>query len=385
MSQAGTGREPPTAGAPTLPAPSGERRLLIAPANSAGQGWAWAQAVRSQLPGWEARNVAVYAADNTFGFPADRVLRVAQWQDPACRRDLVASEILPATHVLVEAMRPVAGMADPNALGWSTSAALDDIDVLLASGRKVALLFHGSEVRTPLRHAALSQWSPFDASGSDELTARLTRTTATVRSAYTGLDLPMFVSTPDLLDYVPDARWLPVALAPDDFAPPTPLFAHGRPVVLHAPSRSSLKGSSFIDEVLEELDACGVVQYRRMSGVPQQRVPQALREADIVIDQVVLGNPGVFAAQALAAGRLVVAHLPESVRRRFPTAPPVVEATPLSLRSVVLDIVSDLDAARALAACGPTFARTMHDGRRSADVLHTAFLQAAGTREASLP
>ena len=361
----------------------GERRdrghLLVAPANYAGQGWAWAQSVRRHAPGWGARNVAVYSAASRLAFPADRQLSADQWTDPVNRVEIAASEIVPATHVLLEAMRPVAGMGRPDASGWGVRAALDDIEALLESGRKVALLFHGSEVREPVRHSLSSVWSPFDRAGRDETTARLENMTKAVRVAREGLDLPMFVSTPDLLDYVPHANWLPVALMPGDFAPPTPLFAHDRPVVLHAPSSSRLKGSSFVDDVLDDLEGRGIVHYRRLSGLPPLLIPHALRQADIVIDQVVLGNPGVFAAQALAAGRVVLSHLPDTVRRRYPVEPPVIEATPLSLRSVLLDIVSDLDAARAVASRGPAFAHDMHDGRRSADALRAGFLESTGS------
>jgi hypothetical protein len=139
--------------------------------------------------------------------------------------------------------------------------------------------------------------------------------------------------------------------------------------VLHAPTNPFLKGSDVADEVLSRLDAEGVIHYRRVSGVPSVLMGELLREVDVVVDQLVLGNPGVLAAESMAAGRVVVAHLPEAVRARFPLPIPVVEADRESLDGVIRAIAADPTAARATAALGPAFCRGQHDGRASAEVL----------------
>lgn len=352
-----------------------ERRLLIGPANYAGQGWAWARAVRRHVPGWDARNVAVYSDRARLRFDADRILTMAEWSDPAMRVDLALTEVLPSSHVLLEAMRPIVGSEAPGTPAWGIPEGAADVRALLASGREVALLFHGSEVRRPSQHASSSGWSPFRLSSPDPESRRLDAVTADAVSAADELGLTTFVSTPDLLDYVPGATWMPVALLPVDFAPAPPVLDGGRPVVLHAPSSSRLKGSIFVDAILHDLHERGLITYRRLVDISPMLIPGVLRQVDVVVDQVVLGNPGVLAAQALAAGRVVVAHLPEHVRARYDTAPPIVEATPLSLRSVILDLLADQDAARAIAVQGPAFARTLHDGRRSAEVLASGFLE----------
>jgi hypothetical protein len=201
------------------------------------------------------------------------------------------------------------------------------------------------------------------------LTASLERRTETIHAAMADFDGPMLVSTPDLLDHVPGAVWLPVVVGPASFIPAAPALTGRRPVVAHAPSSSWLKGSEWIDPVLQRMDRDGLLTYRRVQDMPPIMVPALLREVDVVVDQVVLGNPGVLAAQAMAAGRLVLAHLPEPVRRRFPDPPPVVETTPETLEQVLLSVIEDPEHYRQIAAGGVTFARKYHDGRMSARVL----------------
>src|SRR5690606_17680103 len=111
---------------------------------------------------------------------------------------------------------------------------------------------------------------------------------------------------------------------------------------------------------------------RSWSGCGAARAPAA---ADIVIDQIVLGNAGVLTAEATAAGRLVVGHLLPAVRERLTAfdamgqPPPVVEADPDTLEEVLREILADRPAHQAVAAQGPGWARRNHDGTHAADVL----------------
>ena len=81
------------------------------------------------------------------------------------------------------------------------------------------------------------------------------------------------MSTVDLLDDVPDAQWLPVAIDPTPWQDAAcPLFTGERPVVVHVPSNAQLKGTDQIDAVLTELHDRGVLEYRRITGVPHNRM-----------------------------------------------------------------------------------------------------------------
>lgn len=360
---------------PGSPQTDGGVRLLLGPANYAGQGWAWARAAETHLEGVTARNVQI-TPRAVSGFAANRSVTGTEWRDPSLRLRLALDELLPATHVVIEAMRGLVGARDPRATahGWDAELAADDVLAIHRSGRPVALLFHGSEVRRTDLHPTITAASPFTRPEYAEATQRLTTTTTTVhrllgelRDAVPGL--PVLVSTPDLLDHVPEARWLPVVVPRAAFAPGPPVLESGRPRVLHAPTNPFLKGSDVADEVLTRLDAEGVIHYRRVSGVPSVLMGDLIREVDVVVDQIVLGNPGVLAAEAMAAGRAVVAHLPRSVRDRFPVEPPAIEADRDTLEEVVRGIAADPAAARTAAEAGPAFARELHDGRRSAEVL----------------
>lgn len=353
-----------------------DRRLAIGPANFAGQGWLWSRAV-SEHAGVTAANIAVRTDASRIVFHADLPMTVSEWSRPASRAAIAADFLQPSTHVLVEAARPLVAVdaVDPGDHGHIAESARRDVEALLDAGKQVALLFHGSEVRDPAAHASLDAWSPFGDPANDGLTGILAARVGSVRKALLrDLDVVRYVSTLDLVDYVPGAVWLPVVVDRASLAAAPDALQGPIPVVGHAPTSSVLKGSRWIDPVLEKLDSEGVIRYRRFRSLPPAAVPRMLRDVDVLVDQIVLGNPGVLAAQGMAAGRLVVSHLPESVRRRFPEPIPVVEANPSTLEEVMRAIASSPALYAETAAAGRRFARTFHDGRAAAQAFGPGFL-----------
>lgn len=340
-------------------------RLLVAPANYAGQGKAWADAAAT-LDDVAAADLEVVRAGG-YAFPAD--FRVSQHIFVWSRRwaSAHAAEIEHRfTHVLVEAELPVLGRAC--GLDVRREGAWFD-----ERGIARAYVSHGSDLRLPSRHAALDPWSPFrDADW--ELLPSLEETARRNAAFLHEQGRPVFVSTPELLlDAPPGAAWLPVVIDPSRWSSTAPLLASARPVVFHAPTNPRPKGTTLITPALEALDAEGVIAYRPAGGVSAGRMPDLVARADIVLDQFRVGSYGVAACEAMAAGRVVVGHVSDQVRAAAADAAgmplPIVEADPGSLERVLREIAAAPDDFRALAATGQDFVARLHDGAYSARVL----------------
>jgi hypothetical protein len=245
--------------------------------------------------------------------------------------------------------------------------------VLRSAGVAVGLVFHGSEIRDPRKHAAMHRWSPFR-DPSDPLTARLQSQYDELAPKVSAFDGPLFVSTPDLLDFVPGAHLLPLVVDTSVWTPKAPPLDRDVPVVVHAPSNLALKGTAEVEAVLVPMHEQGLVEYRRIQGVPPSQVGELLADADVVIDQMLLAGYGVLACEGAALGRVVVGHLGARVRDRVGLDVPMIEANPDDLRTVLQRVLDDRAWAREVAARGPQFVADVHDGRRAAEVLREHLL-----------
>lgn len=354
----------PTAAISPTPTPV---RLLVAPTNTAGQGWALARAAEL-LDGVGARTSGIVPPEGGYGFPTDQEVPSAeyrwssQWQ--RAQRRAVRSGF---THVLLESGRPLFG--DP--LGRAVES---DLRALRSAGLAVALLFHGSEVRLPSRHRERMPDSPF-APGLWSLTSVLEAQARRMSELADGFEGPIFVTTPDLLIDVPGATWLPVTIDPDRWRPARAPFTalDGPPTVAHVPSSAVVKGTDLIEPTLLRLHAEGVIRYRPLRGLTASEMPSAYTDADVVLDQFRIGTYGVAACEAMAAGRIVISNVGEQVRaeaeRHLGEPLPIIEATTSTLESLLREVIAHPEAHRLLAARGPDYARRHHDGRRSAGVV----------------
>lgn len=339
-------------------------KLGIGPRNGNGQAWAWAQALRRRR---SALSVEVFAAEYSSGRLAmrhetDVSISLEDWKRREWQVWWAHRLQSQFSHLLIEQ-----GLT---ACGWLNGRSFfDDLPPLLRSGLNVGLVFRGSEIRDPAMHAARERWSPF-ADREDPLTAKLQERFKTSRAMLADFDVPMFVTTLDLLDDVPDATWLPQVLDTDEWVPGLPILERQRPVVLHAPSRTGqMKGSQWVDEACQLLHDEGAIDYRRLRGVPFADMPGRIRDADIVIDQLALGSYGVLALQAMASERLVIGHVSERVRERLSDPIPVLQAEPPDLRAVLEQALVARDWARDLARSGRDYVLRYHAGQESADRL----------------
>lgn len=350
-------------------APAGLVRLFVGPVNSAGQGYRWARAAEDHLSGVGAVNLMTTNAQTArFGFPTNVGIPESGyvfahgWQ-----RRQHAAIVEGFTHVLLESGRYLYGSIPGR-------SPLDIVKSTVAEGLSVALLWHGTDIRIPSEHARWEIDSPFGENGQyPRDSTKILETNARERlRTITETELPVFVSTPGLLS-VPRAQWLPVVVDADAWQTDEVPLRSERPVVAYVPSNSPMKGDRSVDQQLEDLQSEGLITYRRLEGVASSQMLEAYKHADIVLDQFRLGDYGVAACEAMAAGRVVVGHVHDEVRERVRTLTgrelPVVESRYGGVGDTIRRLIAEPSDAQRKAAEGPQFVRSVHDGTASARAL----------------
>jgi glycosyltransferase involved in cell wall biosynthesis len=339
-------------------------RLGLGPANYAGQAAAFAGAICADRRDVSAE-VMMWRSPSSFNCPADVYIDTSRLRNVDLQVEQVQRIIGRYSHLIVDAFLPVFGLLNGDSIA-------DDLPALHNAKIKIALLAHGSEIRHPARHLERYEYSLFhDAPPgvADNLTGRVERNKRVAESS----GLPLFVTTPDLLEDLPSATWAPLVVDVDTWSCNNGIMVRPRPVVLHAPSRRWTKGTGRILPVLREMEEQGLIELQLAEGVDNADLMNMVKDADIVCDQFTTGSYGTFAVEAMAAGKPVIATISETVLKATGGELPIVSATAGALREAITSLLGDPDRARRIGAASTQFAREYHDGRRTS-LAFTEFL-----------
>ena len=212
--------------------------------------------------------------------------------------------------------------------------------ILRATGKKSVFHYLGSDIRGK---------TPAELAGGKRANAEIVGSYAALR-------------------WVPEAYVVPPGLDLREFTP-TPPSDNPRPLVVHAPSNREKKGTRYVIEACEQLP----VELDLVEGIPHDEARERYARADIVVDQLNAGWHGVFALEAMALGKPVVAHLdPEMVDRSaegLGVRLPLVPATTETLVEALRPLVESPSLRRELGAESRAYVEQVHDIEKIADRL----------------
>jgi len=176
------------------------------------------------------------------------------------------------------------------------------------------------------------------------------------------------VGSYDAIRWVPDAHVIPpgIDVAAIEPAPPA---NRERPVVVHAPSSRTRKGTEHVVAACAALD----VDLEIVEGLDHREAFERYRRADVIVDQLNAGWYGVFAIEAMALGKPVVTFLhDEAVRRTeeaFGLEVPIVSASKDTLVDVLRPLVASAEERSRVGAASRAYVEEVHDVERMTDRL----------------
>jgi glycosyltransferase involved in cell wall biosynthesis len=156
------------------------------------------------------------------------------------------------------------------------------------------------------------------------------------------------------------------ALPLDDYEPSYPRADRSVPLIVHAPSHMLTKGTVAVLRAIDRLAGQLSFDVDLVHGVPRAEALRRMQRCDIFIDQLIVGDFGMAALEAMALGKPVVAYVKPSLRERYPSELPVVDATPESLESVLRSLLTDPAKRTELGRLGRRFVEEHADARSRA-------------------
>lgn len=143
-----------------------------------------------------------------------------------------------------------------------------------------------------------------------------------------------------------------------------------RPLVVHSPSAIIAKGTPTIIEVVKELQQSYSFDFVLLQNMPRAEVQRKILEADIFLDQLIIGGYGMASLEAMSMGKPVITYVMDEVYHHgLPKDCPVVNANPDNLKQKLSLLLKDSSLRNELGRKGRNFAETYHDSEKIAPQL----------------
>lgn len=235
---------------------------------------------------------------------------------------------------------------------------------LRAQGTRVAVLCMGSDVRVPdvfLRQYEVTRWAFPAEYRRVSFEERLRTLRRTERHA------DAIFSVPDQMGLaLRPYHHLQVPIVLDRMT--YDVSGRERPLVVHAPSVPHIKGTDLIESTLDTLRREGVdFEFRSVRNLPHAEVLALLRDADVLVDELIAHGPGWLSFEAMASGCAVATRYLEGSPDCF--RPPVVAITEVTIYERLRRLLTDRALRMQLARAGRAYVETNNRVERVVDEL----------------
>jgi len=133
------------------------------------------------------------------------------------------------------------------------------------------------------------------------------------------------------------------------------------PIVAHAPSKRSVKGTSHVLEVFKRLQAEGVrFEPLLIENVPYHEALRRYSDVDVVIGQLFIPSGGKLERECMAAGKVVLSSVWLKYPDDLPAQCPMIDVNPANLYQELKDIIVDHSRRQQLAYKGRKYVEKYH-------------------------
>ncbi|MBI2265565.1 MAG: glycosyltransferase family 4 protein [Armatimonadetes bacterium] len=329
-------------------------RILHCPVEIAGQMWILSKAERDL--GHESNSVAYF--NHHFEYPCDRNLGLDNCTPQEKKKKI--------RHFIISILfrYDIFHFHYMHTLNYQNHK---DLPLLKLLGKKIIMHCWGDDVR---RSEVAGKINPYH---------RLMGYSKDDKGIIEGLETvsryadAAIISNHELYDHVKGffkrTVFVPPALNVGDYEPGYPVTGGEKtPLVVHAPSDKGIKGTEFVLEAVRRLKERLTFEFKLIQGLPHQETIEIVSQADIVIDQLLLGEHGLVTLEAMALGKPVISYIREDLIPRHKDFP-IVNGTIENLDEKMEMLLSDPVLRSDLGRRGRAYVEEVHDSRKVAQQL----------------
>lgn len=127
---------------------------------------------------------------------------------------------------------------------------------------------------------------------------------------------------PDLLYFLPErAKFVPYTIANWTNTTPPSYQPRKKLKIVHSPTNRECKGSDHIIQAIQILNKkySNYIDFTLVENMPYEKAQEVYRQADLVIDQLLIGYYGAFTVEVMKMGKPVMVYINEKDLKFLPT------------------------------------------------------------------
>jgi glycosyltransferase involved in cell wall biosynthesis len=217
-----------------------------------------------------------------------------------------------------------------------------DLPYLKKKGKKLVIQHRGSDVRR--LSVALKMKNPFvrikkgRRMKEEYIRERLTMLSRYIDHAIVA-DYELY---PYISGYYKHIHVIPNAVELSRFKPKYPSRMNKRPLIVHAPTNTNVKGTEFVLAAIKKLKEKGYrFDFRLVQKLKHADALKLYRSADIVIDQLNIGTYGVLSLEAMAYGKPVICYVNKNLLDKYPSKLPIINGNPENVYRRIRRLIKD--------------------------------------------
>lgn len=234
-----------------------------------------------------------------------------------------------------------------------------DLAMIEAAGKPSVMHHWGSDVRKPSMAKMNNPYVNMDNCPTDEeIHERLEKVSKYISTAL----VQDYEVLPYVEPYYKQVHIIPVAIETAKFTPAYPRLDEYSPLVVHAPTQPQYKGTAAVERAIGMLQKEIPFRYQRIEKMSHKQAKEVYRQADIIIDQILVGSFGILAVESMAFGKPVIAYVREDLVGKYDGLP-ICSANPDTLYDVLKPLLLSAELRNLKGREGRAYVEKYHDSR----------------------
>lgn len=172
-----------------------------------------------------------------------------------------------------------------------------------------------------------------------------------------------FVSTPDLLKFAPSAKYIP---NPINLSKWIPVEKEGCETITIIHNKRENKGSIHVEEAIKKLKKKYKINFLcTETNISHQEMPKLISQADIVLDQFLIGWYGSFAVESMAMKKPVLVYIKEDLKE-FTDTSAFINTTAEEIHQNIKELIENEKLRISIGEKGRKYVENVHEYKKVA-------------------